>query len=155
MQTGICEHYISVTKQDNANKYHYSVMFYDTKMQQVGLHNITQYVYHSINKLQLYLQLPTTRHLIKALFKMSLFMNTFRFQNHRRFDSVYRSTVTDINNFHTLVVQYTSLFIDSLHSLSCSIHHADDFEKMAFEVLTSLYQNVCLLVLSLAGSFVN
>jgi len=39
--------------------------------------------------------------------------------------------------------------------LSCSIHHANDFEKTAFEVLTSLYQNACLLVLSLAGSFVN
>jgi len=31
----------------------------------------------------------------------------------------------------------------------------DDFEKTTFEVLTSLYQNACLLVLSLAGSFVN
>ena len=39
--------------------------------------------------------------------------------------------------------------------LSCSICHWDDFEKTALEVLTSLYQNACLLVLSLAGSFVN
>ena len=38
--------------------------------------------------------------------------------------------------------------------LSCSICHRVDFEKMALEVLTSLYQNACLRVLSLAGSFV-
>jgi len=35
--------------------------------------------------------------------------------------------------------------------LSCSICHADNFKKMAFEVLTSLFQNDCLLVLSLAS----
>jgi len=35
------------------------------------------------------------------------------------------------------------------------IHQPDNFEETASEVLTSLYQNACLLVLSLAISFVN
>jgi len=31
------------------------------------------------------------------------------------------------------------------------IHHADDFEKTAFEVLTSLHQNACLLCFRLSA----
>jgi len=61
----------------------------------------------------------------------------------------YRTANSDWKRLHECSISIASPKL----RLTCSIRHADDFEKT--KVLTWLYHNACLLVLSLAGISVN